>query len=333
MAIERSGVPATMLRLAKQEGFGRIALEEAPVPVPKEHEVLVRTRASLISRGSELGGRYLREERVDPIRVGYAAAGEIVATGRAVHQYHVGDRVYVVGPHAQYVIADATKQDEGLFRCQSIGERLSYEVGAFVGLTVAAIGWVDTVEIEPGETVVILGQGIVGSLMTQVARARSDITLIAVDRLPLRCDFARRVGADVVINAAEEDVVEAVKVATSGRGADVVIDAVGGSHGVESFKQAQALCRSQGRIMLVGMYQTAPLTIDANALMTRTIIGGNSRRPFPPETWEKAVELLERGVIRAEEMITHRFPFRDGKKAFDLLYERPGEALGVILQW
>ncbi len=329
----RGTIPETMLRIGKARGVGNIVVEEAPTPSLESNQVLVETRASLISRGSELGGRYLREEAIDPIRVGYAAAGEVVAMGSGVQNYSVGDRVYVVGPHAQFVVGDATKTDEGIYRCHPLGTRLAFEEGAFSGLLVAAIGWVNTADIQPRETVLVLGQGIVGSLMLQVARVQKGARLIAVDHLEMRCEMAARFGADHVINGAKEDVVDAVRRVTGGRGADVVIDAVGGKHGVESFRQAQAACRSGGRIMLVAMYQGEPMSVDVGVLMTRTLIGGNSRRPFPPATWEEAVRHLDSGVVKAQEMITHRFSFRNARQAFDLLYERPGDALGVVLEW
>ena len=75
---------ATMLRAAKHDGVGNVVVERVEVPRPGEGEVLVRLQASLISRGSEIGGRYLSETAVDPSRMGYSAAGVVAEAGPGV---------------------------------------------------------------------------------------------------------------------------------------------------------------------------------------------------------------------------------------------------------
>ena len=92
-----------MRRIGKLAGVGNIVVEEAPRPSPGEREVLVRMVSSLISRGSEIGRRYLREEAIDPAIMGYSVAGVVEEVGAAVTEYRPGDRVCAVAPHAEYV--------------------------------------------------------------------------------------------------------------------------------------------------------------------------------------------------------------------------------------
>ena len=88
-----------------------------------------------------------------------------------------------------------------------------------------------------------------------------------------------------------------------------------------------------GRVMLIALYQGAPLALDAGRLQRRTLLGGfwrdQSRRPYA----ERAMALLASGEISVAPLISHHFPGAEAKAAFDLLYERAGDAVGVILDW
>ena len=322
-----------MKRVIKPAGVGRIELEEVPIPPVGPGDVLIRTHVTLISAGSELGGRYLKEEHVDPAVMGYLATGEVVETGPDTPGFEVGDRVFVTAPHAEYVVGNVNASVRGAVKHLPPG--VSYEDGAFIGLATSAYRWVRSARVQPHETVVILGQGLVGSLILQtlvgMGRPRR---VIAVDGYELRCDLAATLGADEVLNFRTIDVTAAVKELTQGRGADLVIDAVGGKAGLKSFETAQTLVRTGGRLILVGLYHGANLSVSSGFLATRQLLGAN----FESETWvpedrDRAAANVAGGVIRPQLMITHRFPYHRAKEAFDLLYERPHEAMCVLLQW
>jgi threonine dehydrogenase-like Zn-dependent dehydrogenase len=321
-----------MKRVVKLEGQGNIAVAEVETPVPSSTEVLVRTKASLISRGSEIYRRYLREEAVDPAIMGYSVAGVIADVGAEVDEFSVGDRIAVLAPHAEYVVAEV-KRPQHTPSVVAIPESLSFEEGTFWPLTTSGVCWAWTAAIRPGDVVVILGQGLVGSLMLQVVRPWGPAMIIAVDALPLRCDVAKRLGADVVVNCAQDDPVQVIREVTEGKGANVVIEAVGGPAGVKAFQQALDLTCAGGKIVLIGLYQGEPLPLDSSKVMSQQILGANQFIPQRSFASRIAVQMLSTRFIRVSEMITHRFPFIHAKEAFDLLYERPGEALGVILLW
>ena len=88
-----------MIRIIKPKGFGNIRLQDAPVPEISERQVLVRTEATLISRGSELFRRYINAEEVPQRTMGYSLAGTVEQIGAAVTEYRVGQRVFVTAPH------------------------------------------------------------------------------------------------------------------------------------------------------------------------------------------------------------------------------------------
>jgi threonine dehydrogenase-like Zn-dependent dehydrogenase len=320
-----------MRRIGKLEGVGNIVVEEAPAPEPRPREVLVRNARTLISRGSEIGRRYLRDEAIDPAIMGYSAAGVVTAVGAGVTEYRPGDRVCAVAPHAEYVAMDVDRED-GTW-VMRLPDNLSFEHATFHPLATGAVTWAGISGVGPDDTVVVLGQGLVGSLVMQALKAHQPGRLIAIDALPPRCALAERLGADIVINAADHDPVRAVRDLTNGRGAEVVVDCVGGRAGVQSFSQALDMSAVLGRIHLIALYHPTPLALDSSKIQRRLLIGGYYTRESRRRDAETAMAALTDGRLQVEPLITHRFPVEQAKAAYDLLAERPGEAFGVIFTW
>lgn len=321
-----------MLRVIKPEGFGNIQIEDVPIPTIGEGQVLVKTKRTLISRGSELFRRYNREEAIDPGIMGYALTGVVEQVGAAVSEYNIGDRVMVVAPHAESAVGDVATS-EARRMVVPLPDGVSFEEGTFLPFATSGLAWAESSGAGEGDTVVILGQGQIGSVMLQILKTYPLKSLIAVDALSLRCRLAEEFGADVVVNASENDPVERVLELTGGQGADVVIDCVGGNAGVESFDQAQRMVRRGGTLHLIALYQNAPLRLESSLIMNKRLLAGILIDEPREVTARRAVGLIADGTIRAKEMITHRFPFREAKEAFDFLWHHPDEALGVILTW
>ena len=319
-----------MLQVTKPEGFGNIQLEEVPIPEINEHQVRVETDTTLISRGSELFRRYIREEAVPPSIMGYSLTGTVDTVGAEVTDYQIGERVMVVAPHAQYAVAEPNAT-EG--RIVSLLEGVSFEEGTFLPLATSAVAWSDSSGVKAGDTVVVLGQGLVGSLMMQVLRGYNPARIITVDALPLRCELSTQLGADVVINADEANPVEEVRRLTDGKGADLVIDCVGGYAGVKSFEQAQDMTRQFGIIQLIALYQQGPLPLHSSKIMSKRLVAGILTDEPRSQIAARALQKIQSGEIRASEMITHRFHCTEAKDAFDLLWNTPGDALGVLIKW
>jgi threonine dehydrogenase-like Zn-dependent dehydrogenase len=319
-----------MLQVTKPEGFGNIQLEEVPIPKTNASQIRVETDTTLISRGSELFRRYIREEAVPPSIMGYSLTGTVDTVGTEVTNYQVGERVMVVAPHAQYAVAEPNATDG---RIVPLLDDVSFEDGTFLPLATSAVAWSDSSGVKAGDTVVVLGQGLVGSLMMQVLRGYNPARIITVDALPLRCELSTRLGADVVINADEADPVEEVRRLTDGKGADLVIDCVGGYAGVKSFEQAQDMTRQFGIIQLIALYQQGPLPLHSSKIMSKRLVAGILTDEPRSQIAVRALQKIQNGEIRASEMITHRFHYTEAKAAFDLLWNSPGDALGVLIKW
>ena len=318
-----------MLQVTKPEGFGNIQLEEVPMPEINARQIRVETDTTLISRGSELFRRYIREDAVPPSIMGYSLTGIVDAVGAEVTGYQVGERVMVVAPHAQYVVAEPNAADG---RIVPLGD-VSFEAGTFLPLATSAVAWSDSSGVKAGDTVVVLGQGLVGSLMMQVLRGYNPERIITVDALPFRCELSTQLGADVSINANEIDPVEEVRRLTDGKGADLVIDCVGGYAGVKSFEQAQDMTRQFGTIQLIALYQQAPLPLHSSKMMSKRLVAGILTEEPRSQIAARALEKIQNGEIRASDMTTHRFHYTEAKSAFDLLWNTPGDALGVLIKW
>ena len=260
-----------MIQVIKPEGFGNIQLETVPDPEINQKQVRVKTDTTLISRGSELFRRYILEEAVSPSIMGYSLTGIVDQVGGEVEDININDRVMVVAPHAQYAIGEPNNSDGRIIKLPS---DISYEEGTFLPLATSSVAWADSSGIETGNTVVILGQGLVGSLMMQVIRDYAPEKIITVDALAYRCELSEKLGADVSINAENENPVDAVGQLTNGKGADLVIDCVGGHAGVKSFEQAQDMVKQFGIIQLIALYQQKPLPLHSSKMMSKRLVAG-----------------------------------------------------------
>ena len=319
-----------MSRLEKLDGFGNVQMVEVDVPSPAPDQVLAQVKRSLISRGSELFRRYVMEERVPPHMMGYSDAGDVVEVGADAEGFEVGQRVAISAPHAQYVTGSTSGENGAAF---GIPAEMSYEDAAYLPLASGAVAWMAIPPVEPGDTVVFNGQGLVGNFCSQAIRSREPGRVITVDATELRCRISKECGADEVINVSETDSVEAVLDLTDGRGADVVVECVGGFAGVKSFEMAQRMVKSDGVIHLIALYQGQALSLDTTLSGDRLIIGGYFRSMSREERLKKATKAILKGVIKTGPLTTHRMPWQKTPDAYHLLYNNPDEALGVILEW
>ncbi len=321
-----------MLRVAKPEGFGNVVLEETPLPPVGPREVRVQSKVSLISRGSEILRRYMREDAIDPAIMGYSLAGVVDAVGsEASERFQPGDRVVALAPHAQYVVQSIDSLDGS--RIWPLPDDITFEEAAFLPLATSGVAWAAVPGIRPSHTVVIMGQGLVGNLVLQAARHHLYEQLIVVDAIEKRCQLALEMGADLAINATKKDPVAQVLELTEGQGADIVFECVGGQPGLTSFTQAQEMLRDGGTLHLIGLYHGQPLPLDASKIQRRRLLGGLYGEDPRNIILARTIELVQAGRIRVKPLISHRFPYREAKAAFDLLYERLAEAMGVLLIW
>ena len=321
-----------MKRVAKPAGAYNILLEEVEMPSVAPTEIRVRAERSLISRGSEIWRRYVREEAIDHRSMGYSLVGRVEEVGAEVEDFALGDRVVALAPHAQHVTVEVVNTHHRP-AVVVLPEDVSAEEGTFWPLGTSSVLWMWQTAAGANDTMVIQGQGLVGSGCMQVAKAQGVGRVIAVDALPLRCELARELGADEVVDASTGDPLEAVKLLTDGQGADVVVEAVGGRAGAAVFAQAQDMLRPGGLLQVLGLYEEEPLPLYSSKIMGKRLVGSYLDASKRVEGSARTLELLATGRIQFDKMITHRFPYTAAAEAFDLLYNRLGETMAVLLTW
>ena len=290
----------------------------------------MRTHTSLISRGSEILRRYRLQGPVDPAIMGYSAVGTVVeadAEARAAG-YAPGERVYATAPHAEYVASPAPDRDAHL---QAAGGR-HLALRPFLGFVRAGVAWAISSGARPTDTVVVLGQGLIGNMVMQAHRARGVGRVLTVDPLELRARLSRELGAAAALRAGGAD--------GGGRGAAPDRGAGGGrGGGLRGGPAGGGLLRRRpgdggprGTVHLIGLYHGAPLPLDAGRIQGKLLIGGYRLDELGGSD-RAGVAAVAEGKVRVEPLITHRFPAARAAEAFALLDGRLEEALGVLLEW
>lgn len=188
-------------------------------------------------------------------------------------------------------------------------------------------------QVQPGETVVILGAGKLGlSVLDVLCHSASPGLTIISDLQPSRLEIARQLGADYVVNVAEEDPVTRVLELTQGQGADCVIECVGHFHEIQGreapLSQAVKMIRSGGRIVVAGLgEQLSPVHFKTLVLKEAQIIASRvTLGEFP-----RAIRMLSKGLLHPELLVTHRLPLRDVDRAFALVDSEDPTAIKVVL--
>lgn len=321
-----------MKRIAKPAGAYNIAVEEVEIPSLAATEILLRAHCSLISRGSEIWRRYVREEAIDHRAMGYSLVGRVEEVGAAVEEFKTGDLVAALAPHAEYVAVEvvASRHKPAAVRLPTA---LSPEAGTFWPLGTSSVLWMWETAAGADDVVVIQGQGLVGSGCMQAAKAQGAGRVIGIDTLPLRCELAGELGADAVVDATADDPVAQVLELTGGAGADIVVEAVGGRAGAQAFAQAQDMLKRGGLLQVLGLYESEPLPLYSEKIMGKRLVGSYLDAARRPAGSARALELLATDQIQFAKMITHRFPYTEAATAFDLLYNRLGETMAVLLMW
>ncbi len=218
-------------RVGCLEAERKISLREREITV-KDDGVLVKVHKSYIC-GSEL--HYFRGHYPPfvslPIFPGHEGAGTIVEVGSKVLEYSVGDEVIVYSDvlilpsGADSLFSDYARSPT---RClQRVPEGIDLDMGGLAEPLSAAVHAIYNSGVKLGDTCIILGLGFQGQVILQGVKKSGAVQVIGVDVVKSKLELAEKNGADVVVNAAEEDPVKRVLDITRGRGADVMVEAVG----------------------------------------------------------------------------------------------------------
>ena len=243
-----------------------LSLTSRDIPDLKERDILVRVHAAGVNRPDVLQrlGQYAPPEGASDIP-GLEIAGEVVAVGAQTSHYQIGDKVCALlagGGYAEYAVVDESN-------ALPVPQGFSYEEAACIPETFFTV-WHNVFErgnLKKDEIFLVHGgtSGI-GTTAIQLAKAFGAF-VIATAGSDEKCDACLKLGADIAVNYKTQDFVEAVKTATKGKGADVILDMVGGDY-VDRNYQAAAM---DGRIVQIAFLNGAKSSVNFARLMTKRL--------------------------------------------------------------
>ncbi len=316
---------------------GQVELQWIDPPQPQKGQVLLRALNTLISPGTERAF-FLNLENTDPEHPffpGYSFVGEVIAAGDDVDALKMGDRVVCRTAHQSHALVDADA-------CLKVPAQVVDDEAAFFALLAIAMQGVRKARIELGESVAVLGAGLVGLLAMRLAQLSGGVPVIGIDLEQRRLDLAKRVAADEVL-ISDHSVQDKLHALLEAAGADVVIELTGAPAAVVTAFQLAAV---RGRVVLVG--SARGLTDEVNFYRDvhkkgLLIIGGHeSTRPrqenspgywTPLREYAVCLDLMARGRIQTAPLITHRYNWREFPAAYAQLANWEMDALGMIIEW
>lgn len=362
---------------------GEVTVTDVPAPVAQRGRVLVRTVASLISAGTErmkvdLGRKSLlgkARERPDLVKkviqkaknegvmntlnavrakldsataLGYSAAGIVIGAGDDVTEFRAGDRVACAGggfaSHAEVLSVPKNL-------CVRLPERVGFDAAAFGTLGAIALQGVRLAEPTLGESVVVIGLGLLGQLTVQLLKANG-CRVFGIDLDPQKIELARQLGADGGC-IPEGDAQRVVMEWTRGRGADAVL-VTAATRSNQPVELAGEISRLKGRVVAVGLVGLdIPREIYYERELTLKISMSYGPGRYDPEYEERGhdypfayvrwtegrnieafLDLIAAGRVNVEPLITHRFPIEEGERAYQLITGEIDEPyLAVLLQY
>lgn len=332
------------------EKVKRIVVKDVPKPEPEPDEVLVRVDSCNIC-GTDISlyrGKYTAKT---PVILGHEWSGEIVEIGENVKDLHIGDKVvsdpnescglcywcrsgkpYFCNNMPEYgVLRDGGFAEYIKITAKSvykIPEGLDLESAAFVEPVSCAVHCIDRALIKPGESVLIIGGGASGQIITQLARNAGASRLIMITRSKSKLELAKKFGATDIINAKEEDILKKILDLTDGLGVDVTIEAVGKA---ETIELAATLVKKSGRVLIFGFApEGEKATISPFEILSKELtIMGSWINPY---TSYRALEILSSGKIDVKTLISIRLPLDKIMEGINLMIDKPEGFIKAVIK-
>jgi putative PIG3 family NAD(P)H quinone oxidoreductase len=296
--------PSRMTAIAIKTPGGPEVLvpEERPVPTPGATEVLVRVRAAGVNRPDVMQrkGQYPPPPGAPDIP-GLEIAGEVVAVGDKVKRWKIGDKICALvsgGGYAEYCLTDEAT-------ALAVPQGFSFTEAAALPETFMTV-WHNVFErgaLKSGETILIHG-GSSGIGTTAIMLAKQfGAKVIVTAGSPEKCEACRKLGADVAIDYSNEDFVAATKQATGSKGAELILDMIGGDYVDRNFEAAAV----EGRVVQIATQKGAKVTVDLRRLMLKRLTHTGSTLRARPVADKAAIArtveakvwpLLESGKVR-----------------------------------
>ena len=353
---EKATLPSTMLA-AVYRGQDDVRVERVPVPDVGRGEVLVRvhtcgicgTDLKKISTGSHSAPRIFGHETV----------GAVAAVGAGVNRFQPGDRVMTFhhipcrecfycrhkvfaqcpvykrvgctagfepsgGGFAEYVRVMEWIVRGGLVR---IPDDVSFEQASFIEPVNTCMKGIETLRLERGEAVLVMGQGPIGIILARLAQ-RAGARVVTSDLYERRLTIAATFGLGEAIDASRENTVTRVRELTEGRGADAVVLATAGNNLIRTALEA---ARPGGRVLLFAQTVRGEAAIDPAAICVeeKSLLGSYSASV---DLQEESVQFVFQQEMDLARLITHRFPLAQAVEALRLAADPQPDSLKVVIQ-
>ncbi len=208
-----------------------------------------------------------------------------------------------------------------------IPDGISFEQACFVEPVNTCMKGIETLRLEAGETVLVMGQGPIGMILAVLAK-RAGARVITSDLYPARLTIAKNFSLNVTIDASKADAGQAVRGMTEGRGADAVILAVGGSGLI---RPAMDATRPGGRVLLFAQTARGEATIDPSAVCVdeKALLGSYSASV---DLQEESVRFVMNHEMDLERLISHRFPLERSVEALALAAHPQPDSMKIAIQ-
>ena len=326
--------------------------DNVAMPVIDDDSVVIKTRYSGISRGTEMDHYYARfhcEGQFYPLITGYEPAGEVIYAGRNVTHLKEGDRAVVSnlfagfdprycvawGGQTEYVVVNKTSvpdmgchPDFGALRASKIPDHVSYQEACLSILGAVAYHGIERIGVKSGDTVMVVGQGCVGMMAAQIAVSLGARVMVS-DLYEYRLGISRQVGITDTINATTTNQVTAVLERTGGKGADVVIDCTGT---VKTYEFIWGMVKDHGTVHAQGMVLEPMLLKVKQTLFGKSLRFSSTCGEYPRHQRE-VLKMIGDGRINAKAMISKEMSFLDATAAYDLVDRKADECLKLVFKW
>lgn len=282
-----------------------------------------------------------------PAALGYSCAGEVIAVGPGVSGLRVGDRVACGGATANHAEVVAVPRN----LCVRVPDGVDLRHAAFATLAAIAMQGVRQAELGLGGNCVVIGLGLVGLLTVQLLDA-AGVQAVGIDVDPRQVALGRAAGAALALERSAPGLEEAVLDLTRGAGADAVVITAGTSS-LDPVELAGRLCRQKGRVVVVGVVPTGfsrehyyrkeldlrmSCSYGPGRYDARYEEGGVDY-PIGYVRWtenrnmQAYVDLLARGRIDPEPLISHTFPLERAPEAYQMILDRAEPFLGLLIAY
>jgi L-iditol 2-dehydrogenase len=349
-------IPTTMLA-AVYRGVNDVRLETVPVPQIGAGELLVRVHTCGVC-GTDLK-KIATGSHSAPRIFGHETSGVVAAVGAGVSQFAARDRVVVFhhipcrqcyycrhqtfaqcatykkvgctagfepsgGGFAEYVRVMDWIVEQGTVK---IPEGVSFEQACFVEPVNTCMKGIQALRLQPGETVLSIGQGPIGIILSVLAR-QAGATVITSDLYPERLRISKSLGFDLAVEASHQDAAEYVRQQTEGRGADAVMLAVASN---SLIRPAMDAARPGGRVLLFAQTQRGEVIVDPAAVCVdeKTLIGSYSASV---DLQGDSVQFVMNREMDLERLISHRFPLQESARALELAAHPQPASMKIVIQ-